>query len=488
METWKYYSCIGITLISGSLSCTDSSDKSLLPDDSQNVNPDILTAAPNVLVIMTDQQSYNAVSALAMGDREDYFSSTPNIDRLVRSGVAFTRAYCANPVSVPSRFSLFTGMYGGAFGVRDNKCELADETKIRELQKKQALGVLFKKAGYETYYGGKVHLPFSTDKGTSKFAAPVAYGFDTYYTKNEREELGTETARFLASRKITDKPFLLVASFLNPHDICLESSTNLSSVINDSDPEKVATVQMMRDRAAAIDSLTFYSSHAPSLPANFEVTSQYPPTKCSKKRFLNFPDWYWRKYRWTYGQMVSLVDQHIGQILDALDRNPELKRNTIIVFTSDHGEMQGAHHAVTKSLPFDECQRIPFVISGRSVKATGTSELLTNNGVDLLPTLCELAGIKIPEGCDGMSLASVIKGESKAVKDREFLYMESETFFSIVTDEYKYTCFDLDGNYKMLIDKANDKGELINIASKRPDVIRYFDQLSIPLYIVKQSE
>lgn len=478
MNTWKYYTCAGISFLSVSFACTSSPDNSLEPADPPEILPDEPLVSPNILVIMTDQQSYNAISALAPGSREDYFSSTPNIDRLVRSGISFTRAYCANPVSVPSRFSLFTGVYGSHFGIRDNKCEEADEPGIRDLQNKQALGVLFKKAGYDTFYGGKVHLPFSSEKGSSKFAAPVAYGFDQYFTKNEREELGSETARFIKSRKTTDKPFLLVASFLNPHDICLESSTNLSAEINDSDPDKVATVRMMRERAAAIDSVEFYNSYAPALPPNFAITDQYPPTKCSKKRFQNFPDWYWRKYRWIYGQMVSLVDQHIGQVLDALDNNPELKRNTIIVFTSDHGEMQGAHHAVTKSLPFEECQRIPLIFAGGMVKAAETNDLLINNGVDLLPTLCELAGITKPQKCDGISLAPIIRGADQETEKREYVYMESETFYSIVTDDYKYTCFDLDGNHKLLIDLKKDKGELKNIASERPDIVRYFEQLA----------
>lgn len=76
------------------------------------------TTKPNIILIMTDQQSYNAISAHADMYGGSYFS-TPNIDRLAKEGISFTRTYCANPVSVPSRFALFTGMFGGQYGIRE---------------------------------------------------------------------------------------------------------------------------------------------------------------------------------------------------------------------------------------------------------------------------------------------------------------------------------------------------------------------------------
>ena len=87
-------------------------------------------ARPNIILIVTDQQSYNTIGAHSDMYRGSYFS-TPNIDRLVKSGISFTRTYCASPVSVPSRFSLFTGMYGGQYNIRDNRCTAAEEVKVR---------------------------------------------------------------------------------------------------------------------------------------------------------------------------------------------------------------------------------------------------------------------------------------------------------------------------------------------------------------------
>lgn len=135
-------------------------------------------ARPNIILIVTDQQSYNTIGAHSDMYRGSYFS-TPNIDRLVKSGISFTRTYCANPVSVPSRFSLFTGMYGGQYNIRDNRCTAAEEVKVRPMLAVNGMGGVFARNGYDTYYGGKVHLPFSGKTGKGHFSAPVGYGLKT---------------------------------------------------------------------------------------------------------------------------------------------------------------------------------------------------------------------------------------------------------------------------------------------------------------------
>lgn len=428
-------------------------------------------AHPNIILIMTDQQSYNTISAHADLYNEMY-SSTPNIDRLVKEGISFTRTYCSNPVSVPSRFALFTGKYGGQYGIRENQCTSADEKEVRGLLSENGMGVVFARGGYDTYYGGKVHLPFSDLQGRSKFALPKGYGFENCYTKDEREGLGTEVAKILDAKGTEvkldkqKKPFLLVASFLNPHDICIEGSSNLSPILKgekDIDQKtklKVSCIREIRNKIAAIDSLDFYKNYAPQLPFNFEKTKGFPTLK--KSRYENFPDYYWRKYRWIYGELVSLVDSHVGYILDALDRNPELKRNTIVVFTSDHGEMQGAHQMITKSLPYDECQRVPFIFCGPGIKAGLRDSSLVCNGVDLLPTLCSLAGIEAPP-TDGLSLISRMGGKNSKTL-RKALYIEGDGFLNVVSQTNKYTLFDGKNIGKeMLIDLSVDNGELINI-------------------------
>ena len=298
----------------------------------------------------------------------------------------------------------------------------------------------------------------------------MGYGFENYYTKDERDALGVEAARILDEKAVAlkkgalDRPFLLVASFLNPHDICLESSTGLSPIVEDKGGRKqviTECVRQMRARAAAIDSVDFYKKYAPALPFNFAKTTAYPAEKKSPSK--DFPEYYWRKYRWTYGQLVSLVDSHIGHIVDALDRNPELKKNTVIIFTSDHGEMQGAHQMVTKGVPYEECQRVPFVFCGPGIKAGTRDNSLVCNG-----WICSLLFVnwQILKHLTLMEYLwhSVSKGREKGVL-RSKLYVEGQGFLTVIDDKVKYTLFDGMGGGEMLINLHADNGELQNIFS-----------------------
>ncbi len=438
---------------------------------------------PNILFITTDQQSYTTISALSDKYRDDAnYSPTPNIDRLVRSGISFTNAYCANPVSVPSRFSMYTGLIGGGFAVRCNTFDssssypnysAADETRIRAVVAANGMGHHFVKAGYETIYAGKVHLPFPSESSSSKYVHPTAYGFQSYLTDDEREGLGIAVAEFISAREASDTPFLLAANFINPHDIGFEQSSYEAGVIeDDADPEIVSVVttlrQMIEDEIAATSSDYFYSDIAPKLPFNLEPTEDYPTGFFKASKYKSFSDEYWQRYRYIYSGMVNLVDEHIGLILDALDANPELKANTIVVFTSDHGEMQGAHRMVTKNYPYEECQRIPLIFSGAGIKsANATNNSLVCNGTDILPTICDMAGVTPPNRIEGISLAGHLMQGWDAPDQREYLFTDGDGFSNIIKDGYKYTYFDQTGE-EMLVKISTDDGELENIAPTNP--------------------
>lgn len=423
---------------------------------------------PNVVLIITDQQSYNTISALSEQNSET-FCSTPNIDRLVKRGTTFTDVYCSNPVSVPSRFSLFTGRYGGQMSIRENMCRGSKEQEVRAAIKETGMGNLFQKGGYETVYAGKVHLPYAGKRRNSKFAAPITYGFQQYLTKNEREEMSYIAADFLRKRKATDQPMLFVASFLNPHDICLEGKTNLSGKIKGNKPEKEKTIRELRAKASRYDSLSFYRTIAPHLPYNFLPTKGYQSFKCLKKKTKELPQWYWRKYRWTYMELVAMVDAYVGRVIDAVEANPNLNKNTYIIFTSDHGEMQGAHQLMAKSFPYEECQRVPLIISGPGVKAGELNRSSICNGVDLLPTLCELCHLPTSSLLEGYSFVAALL-EQKEMNNRS-IYIESEVFVSLVKDGFKYVLFDGEKNKEMLFNLRKDQGEKKNVMEQYPEVL-----------------
>ncbi|MFR9651906.1 MAG: sulfatase-like hydrolase/transferase [Rikenellaceae bacterium] len=419
---------------------------------------------PNVLFIITDQQSLNTISAYKKITPENY-CETPNMDRLVKRGTSFMNCYCPNAASMPSRFAIFTGLYGGAYEIRSNGGAHLNKENTLEVIKENAMGLAFKEAGYETIYGGKTHLPFAlpSPKGTAMHGHPTNYGFDKWLGEDERGATAAAAAELLKSRKSSEAPFLMVTSFINPHDICMEGTVHKSKDVYPKESsqklsERVGMIKEVRAEMAEIPTDEFFAKHAPELPYNFEPTEGYP--NGGKGVTQKFTDEYWRQYRWVYKRLVSKVDAHVGTLLDALESNPEIDKNTIIIFTSDHGEMQGAHRAITKGFPYDECQQVPLIMVGPNIKKGVTNEVLVS-GVDLYPTLCEMTGVKSPAKMDGLSLAKVASGKAKGV-DRAFIYGENFTFANVVKGDFKYTYFDLD-DVELLVDLKNDPGEMKNL-------------------------
>ncbi|HEU4609323.1 MAG TPA: sulfatase-like hydrolase/transferase, partial [Chitinophagaceae bacterium] len=144
-------------------------------------------AAPNIIVIMTDQQ--NATMLSCTGNK---WLKTPALDALAARGVRFEKAYATNPVCLPSRFSIQTGAFPSAIGVRENDRHIDDaHVSILEQLRQHALGNIFRNAGYDTYYGGKVHLP-------PQIQNPLPWGYELL-SKDVRGELAQTASDFLLS-------------------------------------------------------------------------------------------------------------------------------------------------------------------------------------------------------------------------------------------------------------------------------------------------
>ncbi|MDP6527185.1 MAG: sulfatase-like hydrolase/transferase, partial [Kiritimatiellia bacterium] len=157
---------------------------------------------PNILFIMTDQQHRNMMSCTG-----NKWLKTPALDGLAKGGIRFDRSYCTNPVCVPSRISMATGVMSCRLGATRNgsgtKAQLPAEVN------NHSLGKIMKRAGYDTFYGGKVHM--------CKSLAPKNAGYDEYF-KGERDKLPAACLKFIERKR--EKPIFAVASFINPHDIC----------------------------------------------------------------------------------------------------------------------------------------------------------------------------------------------------------------------------------------------------------------------------
>jgi arylsulfatase A-like enzyme len=406
---------------------------------------------PNVLLIMTDQQSADALSC-RMGTQ---FVKTPAMDSIAAEGVSFTRAYSPNPLCVPARTSMFTGQCPHTTGIQFN------DTKASLVGKYQCLGTIFQDAGYETGYFGKWHLPYPVaQKETHGFATMGAMRND-----GVDKEIPALAERFIRQKR--QRPFLLVTAFVNPHNICEwprgeellngpvgtpPSVDKCPPMLNNHLPMENETDIMLLTRLA------------------YQGSSKFPVGDFNEKK--------WREYRWAYFRMIEMVDSHIAKVLQAL-RESGQRENTLVVFSSDHGDCQGAHGWNQKTVFYDEASRVPFIVSLPGTTKGKTSDTLVNTGIDLLPTLCAFAGIQVPGTLPGANLKNVIAGVT-GTKEREYIVSENKMMQGVEIDskkpqpggrmvrskQFKYCVFDEGKRNESLIDMERDPGEMTNLAGK----------------------
>jgi choline-sulfatase len=419
---------------------------------------------PNLLFILTDQQ--NAQMLSCAGNR---YLHTPAMDSLAAEGVRFERAYCTDPLCVPSRFSLMTGRMPSAIGLRGNNARHIED--VPEEIQQQGLGWLLRDAGYEVAYGGKEHLPRmrATD-----------LGFE-YITDDERDELARVCADFV--RRPHDRPFFLVASFINPHDICYmairdQGESDLSKLLIEKGELPRAELDAALRLPEGVDRETFLAEVCPPLPPNFEPQQDEPEAlrmmqaarPFKQKARQRWSEEQWRLHRWAYARLTERVDGQIGQVLDALRESGQAE-NTVVIFTSDHGDMDAAHRMEHKTAFYEEACRIPLLVAQAGTPPAGVvdREHLVSNGLDLLPTLCDYAGVAPPAGLRGHSIRPLAEGRTPSgwrtpAGWRTSVPIESPYGYAVVTQRYKYALYDEDAHREQLLDLEEEPPEMRNAA------------------------
>ena len=415
-----------------------------------------MTHQPNILLILTDQQNASMLSCAG-----NPYLRTPAMDSIARRGTRFERAYCMNPMCVPSRFCLFSGRRGSEIGLVNNNDDLINQDPAAISEK--ALGWQMRKAGYRTAYGGKTHFPLGLQ--------PEDLGFETI-SRDDRDELAEDCARFLAHNH--DEPFLLVASFINPHDICHMAIRDFADTPLEkrlSQPDRIELTEL--DAALKIpDGVSkdeFFRRVCPPLPDNFEIPSDEAEairlmqarSPFKRKARERYSDENWRMHRYAYARLTERVDSQIGRLLAAL-RRYGLEENTVVVFTSDHGDMDASHRMEHKTAFYEEAARVPLLIAGPGMAQGAVDDQhLVSNGLDLLPTFCAVAGIELPAELEGRSLLPLLTA-AKAAVWRAALPVESELGQMIVQGDFKYSRYYQGDKGEQLVDLAADPGEMRN--------------------------
>jgi len=318
---------------------------------------------PNILYLFSDEHRYQAMSFT-----ETPQVKTPNMKRMATEGFSFDQCVSNYPVCSPYRAMLLTGRWPRQTGVVDNNIPLnTTETTV---------GDAFKAAGYDTGYIGKWHLggnraePFGFDASliwtntnthyrASKYHPK--YGDPVVYPGYNATGMTDQAIDFMKADR--EKPFFLMVSWNPPHASFLDAPPEFKK--------------------------QYPAGSIPQRPnAPIELDDER-----DKKRRLPSEEGYAG-----YHAHVAAIDAELGRVLAYLEESGQ-RENTIVLYSSDHGSLLGSHGAGSKRQPFEEAVRVPFLVYGPNVKPMRSDALFGT--IDIMPTLCGLAGIPVPETCAG---------------------------------------------------------------------------------------
>jgi choline-sulfatase len=433
---------------------------------------DSLPRPKNVLLIMSDQHKPHA-----LGIDGDPIARTPNLDALCRSAVRFDSAYCSNPVCVPSRASLLTGLYTHNHGAYNNSVPWPFEHKT--------LAHHFDRAGYMTALIGKMHF---VDPQTHGFEYRVDFNDWWQYlgpkTKLYADELGRrnsgsglpqiddlwldagdpwdgareqddrqgsvavgraskmaeqdqfesfvarESIRFLKNHG--KQPFFLVTSFLKPHDPFMPAK-RFADMFRPQDMK-------LPDTWGKVDLSKVPKEISASIRRN-APTPELHDTEQAKRRIALY-----------YGNLAQM-DDCLGRVLTAL-RELDLEKDTVILYTADHGEMLGEHGLWQKFVFYEPSVGVPLVVRAPGVTPSGARSKTPVSLVQVLPTLLDLCGLPPVSGLDGPSLTPDLREPAKTRDTTvfsEFNLRNPRAKYMIRRGDYKYNYY------------VNDMAELYNL-------------------------
>ena len=430
----------------------------------------------NLLFIGVDQLRHDVV-----GPGKTVPTDTPNLDRLIADGVSFERAYATCPLCTPSRASMFTGDYAFRHGMGTN-CDMYHALGTELAEPDRLLHKDLQRIGYECGFVGKWHVGVRNTPADYGFQGDVSAGYGNL-TKTEAFK------RYLANNDLsyTVEPTL----FFNPDHQTMAAGRWRGPV--ESTPCYFQTLQAieMLDRFSLSEdpfflTLQYWDPHGPHLiPDEFwqhtdrstlSVWDNFSDDLASKPaRVRRERDDFYRnrprteaeliEYIGLYCDHVAFLDSQIGRLMDHL-RASGLIDNTLIVFTSDHGDMTGAHGGlIDKGLPYEEAMRVPLAFHHASLPAARLNNLALN--MDILPTALGLMGVDF-EQRHARDLSDEINTSNAA--QREFLLAEYHGLrflysqrILISDDNWKYVFSP--GDYDELYDLNSDPSEMDNLAS-----------------------
>jgi len=331
-------------------------------------------ARPNILYVFSDEHRWQSMGFTEMPELR-----TPHMARLAAQGVSFTHCISNYPVCSPQRAIQMTGRWPFQQGMLDNNLPLSPH--------QMTLGKAFRQAGYATAYVGKWHLggtraePFGFDH--SLLWTRTGDHWHSCFHPRDSEPVETEgyNATLMTDQAIefierhTAEPFFLMLSWNPPHSRFVDAPEE-KKALYPRGALKPRPNQTMHDAGGGPHGGAFSTA--------------------------------WDAFQ-GYHAHVSAIDDELGRLMARLDALG-LADNTILIYTSDHGSMLGSHGVGSKRQPYEESIRVPFILRWPGVAPAGTTQDVLLGSIDLMPTLCGLAGIPVPETCRGRDLSAWMRG------------------------------------------------------------------------------
>ncbi len=407
---------------------------------------------PNIVVLMSDQQRMDTISAYGMND----ICKTPNIDKLAQRGVLFDHAFTPTAICSPARASFYTGLYPNHHGVTGNGLSIKDGIK--------GLNHYLEDAGYACGYAGKWHADETrgpSDYGFegkdfmgyafpgSKLLPGLQFGLPPQNKPNHYEEylkekgfdIPTVSNRFVGTNPGCSAQEMF-ALHNGPVESCIEyfvadEAIRVMESLNTQDKPFFLWANFWGPHSPSLVPEPYYSMYDPKTipehPSYCETFEKKPRVQSVIERMWGLGDYGWEGFQEIcaryYGH-CTLLDDQVGRVVAALEKMGQLD-NTIIIYTADHGDCLGAHKLIEKGeFMYDEIYRIPFVVAHPQCKNPGT----TNNDFvylhECMPSFIEAAGLDVPNNLDGQSFYPAMCGNQTS-NNREEVFCVFDRHFTV---------------------------------------------------------
>jgi arylsulfatase A-like enzyme len=362
------------------------------------------TKRPNVLFILTDDQRFDALSCMGHPHLK-----TPHIDRLAKEGLLFKNHYCTTSLCSPSRASILSGLYAHSHGVSNNFTEYPTEMVSFPMR--------LQESGYQTAYVGKWHMGEKNDNprpGFDYFVTHKGQGkyFDTEFNFNGKDRrvvkgyyttVVTDMATDWIGKQNKDKPWCLMLGHKAPHSFYLPEK-KYEKAFDDVDIQYPKSAFNLEDKPAWFKKRldTWHGIYGPL----FDWRKKFPDSSPEAvKDFARMVRAYW-------GTLLS-VDDSVGTLYKFLEQRGELD-NTLIIFTSDNGLLEGEHGMVDKRTGHEPSVRIPLVVRYPGItqpKDARVVEEITAT-IDFAPTILDICGAKPLKKVHGLSWKRLAQGDA----------------------------------------------------------------------------